>query len=182
MTSKQIMSLSDIEISKLSNKEIRQYVTTLNSVANKRINRLRHHKLSGVSSALSSRNYRSFRVSKSNNINQNRKDLYKVMNFLQDKTSTVKGAKNTKTLLTQTFNLPKNITNSQYKRFFKAFNKIRKNVPTLTEVYYREVSEEIIPDLSKKDIDIEEVIIKMEKRLHDKYEQNVIVQWGLPFE
>ena len=92
MRVKEILNLSDVQINKMSRKELAQVTSILASAANKRINRI--EKAGVTSPAVSNVKSHEGRFSvKGKNTNQLRGEFARARNFMSNVTSTVKGAK-----------------------------------------------------------------------------------------
>ena len=91
MTTSELLNLSSVEISKLKKPQLRKIVQTLASTSNKRLKRLQQK---GISTPASRYVNKSGKFStKGKNINQLRAEYIRAKNFLQSKTSTLKGYK-----------------------------------------------------------------------------------------
>lgn len=91
MTTSELLNLSSVEISKLKKPQLRKIVQTLASTSNKRLKRLQQK---GISTPASRYVDKSGKFStKGKNINQLRAEYIRAKNFLQSKTSTLKGYK-----------------------------------------------------------------------------------------
>ena len=92
MKVKEILNLSDVQINKMSRKELAQVTSILASAANKRINRI--EKAGVTSPAVANVKAHEGRFSvKGKNTNQLRGEFARARNFMTNVTSTVKGAK-----------------------------------------------------------------------------------------
>ena len=92
MRVKEILNLSDVQINKMSRKELAQVTSILASAANKRINRI--EKAGVTSPAVANVKAHEGRFSvKGKNTNQLRGEFARARNFMTNVTSTVKGAK-----------------------------------------------------------------------------------------
>ena len=92
MKVKEILNLSDVQINKMSRKELAQVTSILASAANKRIARI--EKAGVTSPAVSNIKKHDGKFSvKGKNTNQLRSEFARARNFMQNATSSVKGAK-----------------------------------------------------------------------------------------
>ena len=92
MKVKEILNLSDVQINKMSRRELAQVTSILSSAANKRIARI--EKAGVTSPAVSNIKKHDGKFSvKGKNTNQLRSEFARARNFMQNATSSVKGAK-----------------------------------------------------------------------------------------
>ena len=92
MKVKEILNLSDVQINKMSRKELAQVTSILASAANKRINRIEKAGVTSPAVANVKAHDGKFSV-KGKNTNQLRGEFARARNFMSNVTSTVKGAK-----------------------------------------------------------------------------------------
>lgn len=88
-TLKEIQSQSWLDIQQLNKNELREQINTLNTIANKRIRRLQDRDLESPAT----REIELLRMQKTDTKQGLQKQLSQTLNFLEMKTSTIKGAK-----------------------------------------------------------------------------------------
>lgn len=92
MKVKEILNLSDIQINKMSRRELSQVTSILSSAANKRIARIEKAGITSPAVANVRKHDGKFSV-KGKNTNQLRSEFARARNFMQNATSSVRGAK-----------------------------------------------------------------------------------------
>lgn len=92
MKVKEILQLSDVQINKMSRRELAQVTSILSSAANKRISRIEKAGVTSPAVANVKRHDGKFSV-KGKNTNQLRSEFARARNFMQNATSSVRGAK-----------------------------------------------------------------------------------------
>jgi hypothetical protein len=92
MKVKEILQLSDVQINKMSRRELSQVTSILSSAANKRIARIEKAGVTSPAVANVKRHDGKFSV-KGKNTNQLRSEFARARNFMQNATSSVRGAK-----------------------------------------------------------------------------------------
>jgi hypothetical protein len=92
MKVKEILQLSDVQINKMSRRELAQVTSILSSAANKRIARIEKAGVTSPAVANVKRHDGKFSV-KGKNTNQLRSEFARARNFMQNATSSVRGAK-----------------------------------------------------------------------------------------
>ena len=109
MKVKDIMKLSDVQINKMSRRELAQVTSILASAANKRINRI--EKAGVTSPAVANVKAHDGKFSlKGKNTNQLRGEFARARNFMSNVTSTVKGAKSSARQIEKNLGLGKKST------------------------------------------------------------------------
>lgn len=109
MKVKEILNLSDIQINKMSRRELAQVTSILSSAANKRIARIEKAGVTSPAVANVKSHDGKFSV-KGKNTNQLRSEFARARNFMTNVTSTVKGAKSSARQIEKNLGLEKKST------------------------------------------------------------------------
>ena len=109
MKVKEILNLSDVQINKMSRKELAQVTSILASAANKRIARIEKAGVTSPAAANVKAHDGKFSV-KGKNTNQLRGEFARARNFMSNVTSTVKGAKSSARQIEKNLGLGKKST------------------------------------------------------------------------
>ena len=196
MSIRDIMNLTDVELSKMSAREIKAVTNRLASTANKRIRRLKESGLASRSSAyrglrsgikhkgrlrLFTTDYKKLKIKPlkghKGKYPSAKGKLYKEFNravrFLNDKTSTIAGTKQVMKNVRQRLGEFK--SKAQENRFWEAYNALQKDYGDL--VKGRKISTNEMQQMiyerqfakGKKETDIDSVIDNMRKELERKY-------------
>ena len=170
MTTSELLNLSSVEISKLKKPQLRKIVQTLASTSNKRLKRLQQK---GISTPASRYVNKSGKFStKGKNINQLRAEYIRAKNFLQSKTSTLKGYKQFKKEVQKNLS-EKGISSDNLEPIFNIYEKLKDINPSVAEknlkyVTLQEISEEL------KDGQTEyEILSRINDNLSQMYEQEM---------
>lgn len=172
MTTSELLNLSSVEISKLKKPQLRKIVQTLANTSNKRLKRLQQK---GISTPASRYVNKSGKFStKGKNINQLRAEYIRAKNFLQSKTSTLKGYKQFKKEVQKSLSEKGiNISSDNLEPIFKIYEKLKDINPSVAEknlkyVTLQEINEEL------KDGQTEyEILSRINDNLSQMYEQEM---------
>ena len=197
MSIRDIMNLTDVELSKMSAREIKAVTNRLASSANKRIRRLKESGLASRSSAyrglragikhkgkirMFTTDYKKLKIKEmkghKGKFPSAKGKLYKEFNravrFLNDKTSTIAGTKDVMKKVKQRLGEFK--SKAQENRFWEAYNALQKDYGDLvkgrrisTDEIQQMIYERQFPNGKRKETDIDSVIENMRKELERKY-------------
>lgn len=141
-TLKEIQSQSWLDIQQLNKNELREQINTLNTIANKRIRRLQERDLESPAT----REMELLRMQKSDTKQGLQKQLSTTLNFLEMKTSTIKGAKDYTKLsneLAKSMGFPE--TKQGRKDAWSVLEKYREHKPAVvqsgSDEKYRQIAE-----------------------------------------
>ena len=172
MTTSELLNLSSVEISKLKKPQLRKIVQTLASTSNKRLKRLQQK---GISTPASRYANKSGKFStKGKNINQLRAEYIRAKNFLQSKTSTLKGYKQFKKEVQK--NLAEkgiNISSDKLEPIFNIYEKLKDINPSVTEKNLKYVTLQEISEELKDGQTEEEILSRINDNLSQMYEQEM---------
>lgn len=174
-------------VRRLTEQELRKACSRMFAIANKRIRRLnaQHIPSNALSATIRKDNVTGqglFFISMCSDIKQLQSELQRCISFLNNKTSTVTGAK--QVLLDFETGFGRKLTNKQIEAIFSGLNMLRRNPPPGFDISrYKEflqyVADEIFTgeDDSEDTIDVQGIIDKFVKYCTDRYEegQNEIV-------
>lgn len=169
-----LTNLSERDLSSLSHTDLRQVVSRLSQVGNKRISRL-------SKSDIFSSAYEGFRrrgegkfTTKGKSDFELKKEFLRVKNFLGMETSTVHGAQAVRREVIQKLKSEHNIkiSNKQYNDFFKVYERLKEVDSTISNKLMKyNVFEEISNVLDNGNID--EAVEDMRSRLSEIYRESV---------
>ena len=172
MTTQELLNLSGVEISKLKKSELRKIVQILASTSNKRLKRLHQKGISTPASRYVDKNGKFY--TKGKNINQLRAEYIRAKNFLQSKTSTIKGYKRFKKEVQK--NLAEkgiNISSDNLESIFNIYEKLKDINPSVAEknlkyITLKEISEELKDGQTE-----DEILSRINDNLSQMYEQEM---------
>ena len=172
MTTKELLNLSSAEIAKLKKPQLRKVVQTLSSTANKRLKRLHQKDFSTPASRYAMKSGKF--STKGKNINQLRAEYVRAKNFLQSKTSTLRGYKQFKKEVQK--NLSEkgiNISNENLESIFNIYEKLKDINPSVAEKNLKYITlQEINEELQYGQTD-EEILNRINDNLSQIYEQEM---------
>ena len=196
MKLKTLLQYSSAQFEKLSTAEKMTAVRHLEQVANKRIERLKEEGLEGASYAYNMRSGKKFktrmpsspgmvRKHREANLNKRLTEAYgQAKDFLSSSTSTIKGASKTYSRASRDFvNYDEflNATEHQKKKFWEAYNKLKKDYPDLMNkgaLGYEKRREQLFQIMTyqtKRGIrfkGIDQAVNQMGKMLDQEYKEN----------
>ena len=108
MKVKEVLKLTDVQINKMSRKELAQVTSILSSAANKRISRIEKSEVTSPAVQNVLRHEGKFSV-KGKNTNQLRGEFARARNFMQNATSSVRGAKSSARKIEKNLGLDKSV-------------------------------------------------------------------------
>ena len=169
-TSSEIRSQSWKDIQQLSKKELKEQINTLNAVANKRIKRLQDKDL--MSPAV--QEIEQFRLKQSDTKQGLQKQLSQLTNFLDMKTSTIKGAREY-TQFTDDLAKKMNLTPDKNARgkVWRVLEQYRETHPHIVQTGSKEIYEKIASIIGETGVfDVEELerIRQQETEFIDDFE------------
>lgn len=170
MSIESIMSLSNKYLSSLSRKELSKIVSRLASASNKRIVRFeRRNETSPAYEQVKKSGKFSVR---GKDINALKKEFLRAKSFLSSETSTIKGAtKVRKEVQRKLQEKGVIITNEQYTKFFKVYEKLKELDSSVSDKLMKyKVFEEINNELDDKK-NIDEITLNIYDKLKDIYEE-----------
>ena len=172
MTTSELLNLSSVEISKLKKPQLRKIVQTLASTSNKRLKRLQQK---GISTPASRYVNKIGKFStKGKNINQLRAEYIRAKNFLQSKTSTLKGYKQFKKEVQK--NLSEkgiNISSDNLESIFNIYEKLKDINPSVAEKNLKYVTLQEISEELKDGQTEDEILSRINDNLSQMYEQEM---------
>lgn len=167
---KQYMDMSALEVSKMTEKEMRAAVRSMQKVVGARMSRLsametaspaarwmREH--GGISTA-------------GKNLNQLRAEFRAARNFLQAKTSTVTGYKNMMGEFSKALNeagIP--VTKGQAAQIFDAIDRIKEKDPKARSRDMKYIIAEAMAEIANDDLTRDDYVAKFEDKIDDLYQQ-----------
>lgn len=164
-----ILNLEPGELMKLDRPELAKIVSQMSSVANKRITRL---KSSGVQSQALTNVERGgglFGV-KGKSLNQIRSEYKRARGFLQSKSSTVKGARKVNKQVEQ--QIGGELTPSQFKEFWKAYNRLEELEPNFLRIYGSEQMQKFLRnELVENNASVDELLQSGLEEIQRQYEE-----------
>ena len=172
MTTKELLNLSGVEISKLKKPELKKIVQTLVSTSNKRLKRL-HQK--GISTPASRYVYKSGKFStKGKNINQLRAEYIRAKEFLQAKTSTLRGYKQFKKEVQKKLSEKGiNIKQENLENIFNIYEKMKDVNPSVAERNLKYVTLQEINEMVTDGQSEDEILSKLNENLSELYEKEM---------
>lgn len=184
---KSINDLMNMDINRMSIKELRSAVTRLNSAANKRVRTLRKQELN--SPALRTLgNESKFSIKGLSSQAELRVAMYKVSDFLKNKTSTTRGYKDVRK---KTMNSLKKagvtgVTSDKLDKMFKVFDKLKEIDPSIEFLgtKYKILDNIVEIEEAQQDITADELLqIMIDKRdkIYEERQQYINNQFQNPF-
>lgn len=172
MTTQELLNLSGVEISKLKKSELRKIVQTLVSTSNKRLKRLQQK---GISTPASRYAEKSGKFStKGKNMNQLRAEFIRLKEFLQAKTSTLRGYNRFKKDVQKKL-LEKGIKIKQenLENIFSIYEKMKDINPSVAERNLKYVTLEEINEMVTDGQSEDEILSKLNENLSELYEKEM---------
>ena len=172
MTTSELLKLSSVEISKLKKPQLRKIVQTLANTANKRLKRLQQKRISTPASRYANKSGKF--STKGKNINQLRAEYIRAKNFLQSKTSTIRGYKRFKKDVQK--NLAEkgiNISSDNLEPIFNIYEKMKDINPSVAEKNLKYITlQEINEELKDRQTE-EEILNRINDNLSQMYEKEM---------
>ena len=172
MTTSELLKLSSVEISKLKKPQLRKIVQTLANTANKRLKRLQQKRISTPASRYANKSGKF--STKGKNINQLRAEYIRAKNFLQSKTSTIRGYKRFKKDVQK--NLAEkgiNISSDNLETIFNIYEKMKDINPSVAEKNLKYITlQEINEELKDRQTE-EEILNRINDNLSQMYEKEM---------
>lgn len=172
MTTSELLNLSSVEISKLKKPQLRKIVQTLASTSNKRLKRLQQKGISTPSSRYANKIGKF--STKGKNINQLRAEYIREKNFLQSKTSTIKGYKQFKKEVQK--NLAEkgiNISSDNLEQMFRIYEKLKEINPSVAEKNLKYITIQEISEELKDGQTEDEILSRVNDNLSQMYEKEM---------
>lgn len=172
MTTSELLNLSSVEISKLKKPQLRKIVQILASTANKRLKRLHEKVISTPASRYANKSGKF--STKGKNINQLRAEYIRAKNFLQSKTSTLKGYKKFKKEVQK--NLSEkgiNISSDNLDQIFNIYEKLKDINPSVAEKNLKYITLQEINEELKDGQTEDEILNRINDNLSQMYEQEM---------
>ena len=172
MTTSELLNLSSVEISKLKKPQLRKIVQTLVSTSNKRLKRLQQK---GISTPASRYANKSGKFStKGKNINQLRAEYIRAKNFLQSKTSTLKGYKQFKKEVQKSLaEKGINISSDNLEPIFNIYEKLKDINPSVAEKNLKYATLQEISEELKDGQTEDEILSRINDNLSQIYEKEM---------
>ena len=172
MTTSELLNLSSVEISKLKKPQLRKIVQTLASTSNKRLKRLQQKDISTPASRYANKIGKF--STKGKNINQLRAEYIRAKNFLQSKTSTLRGYKQFKKEVQK--NLAEkgiNISLDNLEPIFNIYEKLKDINPSVAEKNLKYITLQEISEELKDGQTEDEILSRINDNLSQLYEQEM---------
>lgn len=172
ITSKQLLDMPYDIFNKLSKPELRLIVNRLAGVANKRVKTLNKHNYKAVTRSIMESGGKF--TTRGKDINKLRAEYIRVKQFLQSKTSTVRGinkvqAETIKTLKSKGIN----ITKEDFNKFWETYERIKERDPRVAERALKYTALQDVAEMINDGYSMDDIIDHMTKDLTAIYERGV---------
>lgn len=180
----QLLNIGQADIQKMKDAELRKVVQQLASAGNKRLQRLEQNTVGRVSPALRgvTESGRTRFSTRGKNLNQLRNEYKAVSEFLNTRTSTIKGVARWKHSVEKT--IGETFTNTQFVEFGEIMRDVRKSIGRealesygSTEVS-RYIRREMVDPRNKDDGDIVDSVIARVNGLYKEHEKRRLAERG----
>lgn len=173
-----ILNISAVDFSKLTKPQLRSAVQTLSATANKRLKALAQKGMTTPSAQQAEKGGGKFST-RGKNLNQLRSEFFRAKNFLESKTSTLRGYKNfVKENIEKLKEKGVNVTPEQFNKFWQTYNRLKEVNPYIEQASFKyHILQKISDEMIDEDIDIDKIIADMSKEIDMLYEEQELMDY-----
>ena len=170
---KNLLNLTAAQINKMNRKELANVVTSLGKTANQRLTRIEQANINTPQYQKAMREGGRFKA-RNKSLNQLRNEYVRVKEFLNSKTSSLRGYRQTKREFEKRMDSDVKLTDKQYERFWKFERKTRAISGGFNYVDRMKVAYQVFTE--NKYASFDELLATYEKRLSNAYEERETVE------